>query len=249
LNFWPGQRILVIVNKTPKTPAVGPYGAHIEIVMDEKRNEARISRISAGYRFAWELRHAAQLMVIKAREVTDQDSLNVRPFVTAAVILAYSFLEAGLNEFMFFNAPASPLSDAEKAMIKTVRSDEERLRGKSTLEIFNLMLTILKKEELASGREPYQAAEAVRELRNLLVHPRPGYATTFSDDPKEDLTRQHHITKQLRAHLNLDRSATFPGSVLTSECARWAVRSCESFFGEFVKRSGVKPGFITDGRC
>ena len=122
------------MNKTPKNTAVGPYGAHIKLVIDKKRNEVRISRISESYRFAWELRHAARLMVVKAREVTDQDSLNLRPFVTAAVVLGYSFLEAGLNEFMFFNAPESPsLSNAEKAMIKTLCSDEEQLRGKSTL--------------------------------------------------------------------------------------------------------------------
>jgi hypothetical protein len=233
-----------------KTPASGPYAAHIDVVINKKQNRATISRVRSEYRFAWELRNAARLMILKAREVTEDDSLQLRPFVTAAVVLGYSFLEAGLNEFMFFNAPASPsLAAPEKAAISSISRDEKRLRGKSTLGIFNLMLRTLGKEELARDREPYLAAEAVRELRNALVHPKPGYITTFSDDPKEDLTRQHSITKQLRAYLNLDNSDSFPASVLTSECARWAVLSCQKFFEEFVKRSGVECGFITDDRC
>ena len=110
------------------------------------------------------------------------------------------------------------------------------------------MLRILKETELAEDREPYRAAEAVRSLRNQLVHPKPGRVTTFSDDPNEDLSQQQPITRQLRDYLNLDRSATFPEHVLTAKCAAWAVRSCESFFREFVSRSGVSPGFLTDGR-
>jgi hypothetical protein len=233
-----------------KTPASGPYAAHLDVVINKEQNRATISRVRSEYRFAWELRHAARLMDRKAREVTDDDSLQLRPFVTAAIVLADSFLAAGLNEFMFFNAPATAsLSDTEKARIKIVRSDKKKLRGKSHLQLFNLMLEILRKEEFATDHEPYKATEAVHSLRNSLVHPESGYITTFSDDPKEDLTRQHEITAKLRGYLNLDNSDSFPASVLTSECAKWAVESCEKFFGEFVKRSGVKCGFITDGRC
>src|SRR5205823_1046060 len=175
-----------------------------------------------------------------------------RSFVTAAVVLAYSFLEAGLNEFIYLNAQASgTLSAADKTAIADIASQDllgEWRERKTTLELFNVILRTLNKEELAKGREPYAAAEAVRSLRNLLVHPKPVRVTTFSDDPNEDLSRQQKITTKLRNYLRLNRSATFPAQVLTAKCAAWAVRSSLTFFAEFVKRSNVKPGFLTDGR-
>lgn len=213
-------------------------------------DEVRISRITRSYRFAFELMIAARIMANKAT-TTDEQSDEFRPFVTAAIVLAYSFLDAGLNEFIYLNAPASGiLSEEQKAAIADIASKDLRRewrQNQTTLELFNAILRLLNKKSLPKGSEPYQAAETVRSLRNLLVHPAPGRVTTFSDDPNEDLSRQQKITRNLRAYLKLDRSATFPAQVLTAKCAVWARRSCESFFAEFVKRSGVSPGFLTAG--
>jgi hypothetical protein len=156
-------------------------------------------------------------------------------------------LNAGLSEF-FLNATAcrSALTTTETGIIQAIQSERLLPRHQSTLELFNMMLRILKKEQLSRSNEPYRAADAVRALRNLLVHPVLGRVTTFSHDPSEDLSQQQPITKQLRPYLKLDRSATFPADILTAKCAVWAVRSCERFFAEFVKRSGVDPGFLTE---
>ena len=232
-----------------KVPTIGPEAIAPDITLIVGKDRVTVSRIRSGHRFAFRLRDAARLMANNAHAVTSEEPLELQPLVIAAVILAYSFLEAGLNEFIFLNATASksPLSDTEKAIIQTIRSEDLRPRRQNTLQLFNTMLRILRKEELATAREPYRAADAVRALRNLLVHPRPELGiTTFSNDPNEDLSRQQPIARQLRQYLNLDRSATFPPDVLTSKCAGWAVRACESFFAEFVKRSGVDPGFLTD---
>ena len=215
-------------------------------------DEVRISRITRSYRFAVELLISERLMAYKASTATGEQNHELQSFVTAAVVLAYSFLEAGLNEFIYVNAPASEvLNEAERAAIAAIASkDLQRKwrRRKTILQLFNAILGTLKKEELANDSEPYCAAEAVRSLRNLLVHPKPGRVTTFSDDPNEDLSQQQQITIQLRDYLKLDRTATFPAHVLTAKCAGWAVSSSLAFFAEFVKRSGVSPGFLTDGR-
>ena len=212
-------------------------------------DQVKISRITSTSRFAVELLIAARLMTNKASTATGEPSHELRSFVTAAVVLAYSFLEAGLNEFIDLNAQASETPrEAEKAAIASKDLRRKWRPGQTTLQLFNAILRTLKREELANNQEPYCAAEAVRSLRNLLVHPKPGRVTTFSDDPNEDLSQQQEITIQLRDYLDLDRSATFPAHVFTAKCAAWAVSSSLAFFAEFVKRSGVSPGFLTDGR-
>jgi hypothetical protein len=215
-------------------------------------DQVKISRITSTSRFAVELLIAARLMANKASTTAGEPNHELRSFVTAAVVLAYSFLEAGLNEFIYLNAQASEtLSAADKTAIADIASQDlqrEWRERKTTLELFNVILSTLNKDRIAKDRPPYAAAEAVRSLRNLLVHPKPVRVTTFSDNPNEDLSRQHKITTKLRDHLKLDRSATFPAQVLTAKCAAWAVSSSLAFFAEFVKRSGVNPGFLTDGR-
>jgi hypothetical protein len=133
----------------------------VEIVLIGKNppallDEVRVSRITSSHQFAFELMIAARVMVHKARTATGEQSHELRPFVTAAVVLAYSFLEAGLNEFVYLNAPASGiLSEAERAMIAAIGpKDLERLR-QNTLDLFNTMLRMLKKGELAKDSEPY----------------------------------------------------------------------------------------------
>jgi hypothetical protein len=167
----------------------------------------------------------------------------------AAVILAWSSLDAALTEFILLNATEckSPLSDVEKAIINAIGCEDLRpLERQHTLQLFNMMLRLLKRAPLAESKQPYQSANRVRQLRNMLVHPKPGQVVTFSENPNENLSEQQKIVRQLRSDLNLDRDATFPRDILTSKCADWAVSSCESF-QEFVKRSGVSPGFVTKG--
>jgi len=234
--------------KKKKTPAAGPYGATIDVILDMERGQSRIARVKSGYRFAFELKNAARVMANKARAVGDEDGFELRAFVTGAVILAWSSLDAALNEFILLNAVErkSPLSDAEKAIIRAIGSEDLRPRRlQHTLQLFNMMLRLLKKSPLVETQQPYRSANAVRLLRNELVHPKPCWVVTFSENPNENLSEQQKIIRQLRQDLNLDRDATFPRDILNSKCADWAVRSCESFIREFVQRSGVSPGFVT----
>jgi hypothetical protein len=97
------------------------HGEMLDLVVDKERGQVRIARVQSGYRFAFELRNAARVMANNARSV-DKDGFELRAFVTGAVILAWSSLDAALNEFILLNAIGreSPLNDAEKAIIKAI---------------------------------------------------------------------------------------------------------------------------------
>jgi len=226
---------------------VGRSGDHIHLVTDGQKT--RVVLVESEYRFAFELKNAARVMAKKARSISDKDSYELLAFVTGAVTLSYSYLEAALNEFIFLNATAqeSHLNESEKAIVSAIASEDLRPQGRqNTLQLFNTILRLLRKPQLTENKEPYQSANLVRCLRNLLVHPVPGRVITFSEDPNSNLSEQQQIVKQLRSHLGFGRNATFPRDVLNSRCATWAVASCERFLHEFVKQSGVDPGFITE---
>jgi len=77
---------------------------HIDLIVDRERGQTTVSRVTSQFRFAFELRNAARVMANKAGAVDDTAGFELRAFVIAAVILAWSSLDAALNEFILLNA-------------------------------------------------------------------------------------------------------------------------------------------------
>ena len=227
-----------------KTIPTASTGSSINLVKDG--DTFRIARIESEYRFAFELKNVARFMANKALLAREEDYYEQHAFVTGAIILSYAYLNAGFNEFIFLNATAkeSSLSTTDKAIIQAMA--DERLRpqqgSENALQLYNVVLRLLKKPPLEDDKPPFQAANALCVLRNLLVHPEPVRVVIYDENPESILSDQQKIVKQLRSHLKLHKNATFPRDILTPACARWAVNSCELFFSEFVRRTGVNPG-------
>jgi hypothetical protein len=230
-----------------KKSPVGRSGSSVVVLTDGETT--RVTHVESEYRFAFGLKNSARVMANSARTTTEHESHALRAFVTGAVTLSYSFLEAALNEFIYLNATAekSPLTSEQRALVAAMAREELRpQRRQNTLQLVHTLLRLTGKQELDERQEPFQSANLVRSLRNLLVHPVPGRVVTYVEDPESNLSEQQQIVRQLRGRLGLHRDATFPWDVLNSRCADWAVQSCERFFRDFVKTSGVDPGFITE---
>ena len=227
----------------PKTPVSAPWGAyHYET---QKDGSIKLVTREEAIKFAQELRNAARVMNESARAAKQESSLHQRSFVYGAIVLSYASLEAALNEVILWHAlaPKSPLDEAERRVIYAIGTEQLQPRERSnTLQRFNLILRILGKQELEKGKAPYQAADLVRTLRNLLVHPVPEKVVTYKADPLYDYSTQQDIVRKLKTILKLGRQATFPKDIITTKCASWAVQSCEAFLQEFIARSGISSG-------
>lgn len=236
-----------------KSVPIAQSGDHINIVSDAD-GSTRVTHIESEYTFAFELRNAARVMDHSARATEDGSNTRwqLRAYIHGAIILSYASLEAALNEIVHLNAlkAQSPLNEAEKRVFYTIRQEGLQPREKNnTLQQYNMLLRILGKPQLETGENPYQAANLVRVLRNMLIHPIPGRVVTFVEgDDDIDQSSQQDIVKKLKPHLGLHRRATFPTDIITKACASWAVTSCEAFLHEFVVLSGIDPGFLTEPR-
>lgn len=233
----------------PEVP-VATRGDHVFIVTGEN-GTTRVSRMESEYTFAFELRQAARVMSNSAKSTEDGPGTHwqLRAFIHGAIILSYASLESALNEIVHLNAleAKSPLTEAERKVFHTIGKEGLQPREQNnTLQQYNMLLRILGKPVMNIGANPYQAANLVRMLRNMLVHPIPGRVVTFIEGKEFDYSSQQDIVKKLKGHLGLKANATFPADVITKACAVWAVSSCEAFLHEFVTVSGIDPGFITD---
>lgn len=243
------RRKKVMCSERPKVP-VATRGDRVFTVLDANGN-TRVTQIESEYTFAFELRQSARVMSNSAKSTKDNPRTHwqLRAFIHGAIILSYASLEAALNEIVHLNAleTNSPLTEAERKVFHTIGQEDLRPReGSNTLQQYNMLLRILGKPAMSVDTNPYQAANLVRVLRNMLVHPIPGRVVTFIESEDFDYSSQQNIVKKLRSHLGLKTNATFPADVITKACAAWAVESCETFLHEFVTVSGIDPGFITD---
>ena len=189
-------------------------------------------------------------MVNSAKEIENISDNNweLKAFINEAIILSYASLEAALNEIIHLRAlqTDSPLDEKEREVFLTIGTEGlQPQRESNTLQKFNLLLRSMRKPELNPGEITYQAANYVRVLRNMLVHPTPGRVVTFTDNEEFDYSSQQDIVKKLRSYLKLGKDATFPVDILTTTCASWAVDSCEEFLHKFVRTPGINPGFTT----
>jgi hypothetical protein len=211
----------------------------------------RITHKEKEYTFAFELHNAARVMVNSANATEDGPSTHwqLKAFLYGAIILSYAGLEVALNEIIHLHAltAESSLDEAERKVIYSIAQENLVPRGESnTLQRFNLLLRILGKPELKIGDSPYQNANLVRMLRNMIIHPTPGRVTTFVEADNFDYSSPQEIVKKFRIALDLKRSATFPKDIITKKCAAWAVDSCETFLHAFVVASGIDIGFLTE---
>ncbi|MDP2363351.1 MAG: hypothetical protein Q8M94_06230, partial [Ignavibacteria bacterium] len=156
-----------------KIPTV-KSGDSIILLTDPEKQEVKIMRIESEYKFAFLLKNCARLLLGEIQTIVSDEHYKLRSFVISSIILSYSFLEAALNEFLNINVFKKEVSDDIKNLFSVIsREGLVPKDGKNILQQYNMILKILDKKEIAENAKTYQAANVLRILRNVLVHPQP----------------------------------------------------------------------------
>ena len=170
-----------------------------------------------------------------------------RAYVTSAIFSAVAFLEAAINELcedvvdghVSYIAPID--KDARKLITVFWRLTEGRNRSPfSILDKYQIILTSCRKDQFATGAQPYQDADLVIKLRNVLMHYKP---QTYGGEV------QHKFIKQLAGKFPENplmagsSNPYFPDKCLGSGCAGWAIRSTRKLADEFFEKLGITPNY------
>lgn len=223
---------------------VAQSGARITVSVGE-HDHTRVTRVVQEFGLARELRKAAGILATKAEQAAGNEAgfYEQRAYVYGAIALSWASLEGALSELLHGTTLAScgNLTHSARAVLGAVKKEDLRPRAKAnTLETFNLVLRLAGKQEIAKGSLPYAAADALRVLRNTIIHPQPGEVVTYEDDTAFDYSSQQDVVKKLKSHLKLKNDAVFPDQVLTPTCASWAVASSEKFWRAFETAFGCQ---------
>lgn len=197
-------------------------------------------------RFAWSIRNSARVMQKKALE-TEQSTVNpeLRAYITGAIFASIAYLDAVLHEFCLLEAKKSPCPIPPNTLdlLQAVATEKIRPRG-HILDKYNLVLRILNKQLFDKGCNPWRATDFTRSLRNSLVHPKPDI---FVWSSKKGVISKDKFAISNRFSLipDSDTLPLFPDRMLSGECARYVVNSCEEFVKDFEDLSGIPLSFKT----
>jgi len=170
--------------------------------------------------------------------------IRQRTYVANSILSSVSFMEAAVNE-LFQDA-----SDNHDSYIKSLSTDKiASLSGflgtteehkLSVVEKYNRALKLCKIQQFDKGSNPYQKADLVTKLRNVIVHYRP--ETRYADETSK-LERLLNGKFDLNPLITTEGNPLFPDRFLGSNCAIWARDSCKLLADEFFSKLGIKPNY------
>jgi hypothetical protein len=220
-------------------------------------------QVNVGIRVSVASRHwrSAAYMVNRAADLElagytgDASRFIHTAYVTGAVTLSVSFLEAAINEFMLdccgTGAQPDDIAALDPASRRVVGLLWQHLGEKGAiLEKYQAALGAFalgnpSVKALDTGSAPYQDAALVTRLRNTLVHSKAESTLVGSSNPDIEIPEQKLVT-QLRGRCKVNTfvsGLSFPDTILSADCARFAHQSCDAPAAEFFTRVGMKPRY------
>jgi hypothetical protein len=170
-------------------------------------------------------------------EITDAMTLEYQAKVTAAILSAWFFVEATINEFLWA-ARESPsvIKDLGASEIKTLLEHPKIIKDPNSLRKYNKALKYLREKEYIEGDPIYDSVKHLEELRNALVHFEPEWTGTDPRKLVSGLTGKFSLSP-----LFGEAFPFLPHRCLSSDCARWSLRTICAFVDDFYEKLGIKP--------
>jgi hypothetical protein len=206
------------------------------------------------YTFTVQYLEASTIFVRRARVIESMpiqdvdDSLRIehRGLVCSVIFQCVAALDTETHETCTYGPGAYLGSDhtdddskAYLSPLATVIDDQD------TMSRFNLVLHLLRKEPIDTGREPFQSAAMVVRLRNEIVH----YKSRWGEEMKTSKLFSALEGKRFRPPPFFPPGGMnfFPHRCLSADCATWALKSSVNMLDAFYTAIGVPSRFSTYG--
>lgn len=179
----------------------------------------------------------------KALEWPQPNHKQNSSFATAAVIMSAAALEAAINEIYdravdkrYTVFPS--LIEKQVDLIAQLWSIVER---SPVIEKHDVALTAAGLDIIDHGCEPYQSAEALIYLRNIIMHYKPEWDDQLKELKKlENRLKDKFPLNRLTDPDNLKGNILwFPGRCLGAGCAKWACDAAYNYHIKFVNTLGI----------
>lgn len=169
-----------------------------------------------------------------------------RSYVIGSVLSAVAFLEAAINE-VFCNA-----ADGHNALKPLTQSAHDLMRelwgmgiprtaSYPILKKYQVALVLAGKPQLEDGRQPYQDAHLLIQLRNALVHYEPEWLPAPTGAHGFEVKLKHKFPPS--ALFAGSGNCWYPDHCLGYGCSRWAVNTSVALTEEFLSRMAISGNY------
>jgi len=184
-----------------------------------------------------------------SQKYNDNSAIEHRALVMACIASSVSFIEATINEVFADAADNQHKSEHIRQLDKETRDllaslweVESYARTASTIDKYQSALKLGKKAMLEKGKNTFQDAKVLIDLRNALVHFKPEWV--IADTGRVDQSDLHILEKKLKNKFALnpflrDARPLFPTLCMSHGCAKWAVDSAVTFVERFYQEMGM----------
>jgi hypothetical protein len=213
----------------------------------EPVNAGTIQNADVRYTFTGQFLEASTLFVRRIREIESQgtwsetDKVEHRGLVVSVVMQTAAALETEVHEISV-HGPGCHLGSngidlAAQSFLKPIA---EIIDDQSTLDRFDLILHLLKKEGLEHGANPYQSAALLIRLRNEIVHYKSRWGLQMENSKfLKSLAQLGHKPPPFAVPgMNF-----FPHQCLNADLGAWAVTAAVDFLDVIYARLGVQSRF------
>jgi hypothetical protein len=185
------------------------------------------------------LSSALQLTFLSAQSGLDED--GKRACVFGAIAASVAFLECSINGLYEHAASRLGRMTNYRRLLASVFHEKLKFSNLPWLTKYQVALALAHKPTFELGKEPYQSAELLNQLRNELIHPKEiyiGLDKSFKPLQKSQLEKK--LTGRFKFFpARVPREGEYIGDeflplqCLSPGCAAWAVKTAATFYHEF----------------
>jgi hypothetical protein len=204
----------------------------------------------AGLHLASAVELARRAYVIETRGDISQQPEH-RALIVGCLMTVVAFLEAAINEFVEDISDPHMFGNIRLTTAHFTEKERDRFRRVLRLEAklscrrkYDIVLAVLDKPPIDSGRTPAQDLEMLTRLRNMLVHFVPKWQLHDGfREFDEPFARAFPHNKLVHPGTTL----YFPSLCLGYGCAHWAITKSRAFVDEFAAHLNLQdnPWYVT----
>ncbi|HST77526.1 MAG TPA: hypothetical protein VLN58_03465 [Verrucomicrobiae bacterium] len=162
--------------------------------------------------------------------------------VLGAVTASVAFLECSINGLFAHAASRIGRQTNYRKLLSSLYHDKLKFANLPWLTKYQAALALAHKPVFELGKEPYQAADLLNQLRNELMHPKEIFAgvDAWSNVPFGTKLEKTSLEKRLTGRFKFNAAEKdeefIPHLCLSPDCAYWAVETAAKFYIEFDSR-------------
>jgi hypothetical protein len=198
------------------------------------------------------LSSALRLTSLAANPEVDEDHRRACAF--GAVAASVAFLECSINGLYEHAASRLGRMTNYRRLLASVFHEKLKFANLPWLTKYQVALALAHKPTFDLGKEPYQSAELLNQLRNELIHPKEiyvGISEPFGSPQKSPLEKRlagrfAFFPARVPEEGEYVSDEFLPLGCLSPGCAAWAVESAAKFYHEFEARLPITAYFFLE---